>query len=237
MSDTRENGQKQPGHIGIIMDGNGRWATSRGLSRSDGHRAGAEAVRRVVTSCRRLGIAALTLYAFSRENWSRPKEEVGFLFGQLVDFLGKELPTMQEQQIRLCHFGGREELPLASRTALDYAIKKTAGNTAMTLNLAVNYSGREEIAKACREIVKSGARPEEVTVELIQAHLYSAGQPDPDLIIRTSGEQRISNFLLFQSAYSEYYFTEVLWPDFCENDLKEAIASFSGRIRRFGKAE
>lgn len=219
------------------MDGNGRWATGRGLTRSDGHRAGAETVRRVVTACRRIGVPVLTLYAFSRENWSRPQEEVSLLFSQLVDFLGRELPGMMEHGIRLRHFGGREELSLAVRKALDYAIAKTAQNTGMSLNLAINYSGREEIALACREIVKSGVKPAEVTVELVQKHLYSAGQPDPDLIIRTSGEQRISNFLLFQSAYSEYYFTEVLWPDFGEADLNDAIAGFNRRVRRFGKAE
>lgn len=232
-----DSGQKLPQHIGIIMDGNGRWATGRGLSRSDGHRAGAETVRRIVTACRKAGISALTLYAFSRENWSRPKDEVSLLFSQLVDFLKRELPSMQEYQIRLCHFGERGELPLASRKALDYAIKKTSGNTGMTLNLAINYSGREEIARACREIVRSGAKPEDVTVELIQQHLYSAGQPDPDLIIRTSGELRTSNFLLFQSAYSEYYFTGVLWPDFGEAEFEDALKNYAGRARRFGKAE
>lgn len=237
MSSSDEAGLKIPEHIGIIMDGNGRWATGRGLTRSDGHRAGAETVRRVVTACRRIGVPVLTLYAFSRENWSRPQEEVSLLFSQLVDFLGRELPGMMEHGIRLRHFGGREELSLAVRKALDYAIAKTAQNTGMSLNLAINYSGREEIALACREIVKSGVKPAEVTVELVQKHLYSAGQPDPDLIIRTSGEQRISNFLLFQSAYSEYYFTEVLWPDFGEDDLNDAIASFNRRVRRFGKAE
>lgn len=237
MSSSEATGQKVPAHIGIIMDGNGRWATRRGLTRSDGHRAGAETVRRVVTACRRMGVPTLTLYAFSRENWSRPKEEVSLLFSQLVDFLGRELPGMMEHGIRLRHFGGREELSLAVRKAMDYAISKTAGNTGLTLNLAINYSGREEIARACREIVRSGAKPDDVNVELVQQHLYSAGQPDPDLIIRTSGEQRISNFLLFQSAYSEYYFTEVLWPDFGEDDLKAAIESFNGRARRFGRAE
>lgn len=237
MSSSDEAGLKIPEHIGIIMDGNGRWATGRGLTRSDGHRAGAETVRRVVTACRRIGVPVLTLYAFSRENWSRPQEEVSLLFSQLVDFLGRELPGMMEHGIRLRHFGGREELSLAVRKALDYAIAKTAQNTGMSLNLAINYSGREEIALACREIVKSGVKPAEVTVELVQKHLYSAGQPDPDLIIRTSGEQRISNFLLFQSAYSEYYFTEVLWPDFGEADLNDAIAGFNRRVRRFGKAE
>lgn len=237
MTSSGETGQKLPAHIGIIMDGNGRWATARGLSRSEGHRAGASAVRRVATACRKLGIGALTLYAFSRENWSRPKEEVGFLFSQLVDFLGKEMPLMQEHQIRLCHFGGRDEIPVASRKALEYAIDKTSGNSAMTLNLAINYSGREEIAMACRKIIESGTKPEDVNVELIQQHLYSAGQPDPDLIIRTSGELRISNFLLFQCAYSEYYFTDVLWPDFDEEELEKAIVSFGGRTRRFGRAE
>lgn len=228
---------RQPAHIGIIMDGNGRWATRQGLERSAGHKAGAETVRHIVTACRQRGIGSLTFYAFSRENWARPKDEVNFLFGQLVDFLGRELPTMQKNQIRLRIFGEASELPLAARKGLDYAIKKTATNSGMNLNLALNYSGREEIIRACREIMQSGLKPEELDAEKFKYYLYSAGQPDPDLIIRTSGEYRISNFLLYQSAYSEYYFTEVLWPDFSEKDLDEALGSFAGRTRRFGRSE
>lgn len=223
-----------PAHIGIIMDGNGRWAKQRGLARSAGHDAGSEAVRRIVTACRKIGIKSLTLYAFSRENWSRPKEEVSFLFGLLVDFLGKELTSLQENNIRLNIFGDKSGLPFAARKALDYVIGKTRGNTAMQLNLALNYSGREEIITACKKFVAAGGDINELTPELLSDYLYSAGQPDPDLIIRTSGEYRTSNFLLYQGAYSEYYFTPVLWPDFEEKDLFEAIESYAGRTRRFG---
>ncbi len=219
------------------MDGNGRWAKLRGLSRSDGHKAGSEAVRKVVTECRRLGIAHLTLYTFSRENWSRPVEEVRFLFSMLVEFLGKELPELQKQNIRLSVFGETDSLPLASRKALRHAMDKTAKNTAMCLNLALNYSGREEIARACRLFMRAGRAPEEATPENLAQYLYSAGQPDPDLVIRTSGELRISNFLLFQSAYSEFYFCQTMWPDFSEADLQAALADYAGRKRRFGKAD
>lgn len=223
-----------PRHIAIIMDGNGRWATARSKARSEGHRAGADAVRRITTRARELGVGHLTLYSFSRENWTRPKEEVGFLFGLLTDFLGKELPTLQQNDIRLHAFGETDELPLASRKALEYAIRKTRNNQSMHLNLALNYSGREEILMACRKLMEQGRAAADITVEDFSSCLYSAGQPDPDLVIRTSGEQRISNFLLFQSAYSEYYFTEVLWPDFAEADLDKAIEAYSRRTRRFG---
>lgn len=216
------------------MDGNGRWAKQRGLSRSAGHDAGAEAVRRVVTACRKIGIQSLTLYAFSRENWSRPKEEVSFLFGLLVDFLGKELAALQENDIRLNIFGDKADLPFAARKALDYVLGKTRSNTAMQLNLALNYSGREEIIMAVKKFVAAGGDVNGLTPEILSDYLYSAGQPDPDLIIRTSGEYRTSNFLLYQGAYSEYYFTPVLWPDFEEKDLREALESYAARTRRFG---
>ncbi len=218
------------------MDGNGRWATVRGLSRSDGHKAGTETVRAVITECRKLGLECLTLYTFSHENWARPKEEVGFLFDLLVRFLTHELPELQRQNIRLHLAGESNRLPLAARKTLEHACKATAGNTAMTLNLALNYSGREEIARACRRLMEQGISPAAVTPEAIGANLYTAGQPDPDLVIRTSGELRISNFLLFQSAYSEFYFTPTLWPDFTPEELRRAISEYAGRNRRFGKA-
>jgi undecaprenyl diphosphate synthase len=216
------------------MDGNGRWAAKRSLSRSDGHRAGAAAVRRVVTACREKGIESLTLYSFSKENWMRPKEEVTFLFGLLTDFLKIELPALLENDISLHVFGDTAALPLASRKALAYVIRKCAGNKSMRLNLALNYSGRDEIVLACRKYMEDGGKPENLTPEVFSGYLYSAGQPDPDLVIRTSGEQRISNFLLYQSAYSEFYFTPTLWPDFEERDLDEALREFSRRDRRFG---
>jgi undecaprenyl diphosphate synthase len=216
------------------MDGNGRWAVRRGLPRSEGHRAGAAAVRRVVTAAREIGLGHLTLYTFSRENWSRPVEEVSLLFGLLVDFLGRELDTLQKNDIRLHIFGENAALPLAARKALEHVLTKTRGNGSMHLNLALNYSGREEITRACKQYAAEGGRLEDLTPELLAAHLYSAGQPDPDLIIRTSGEYRTSNFLLFQSAYSEYFFTETLWPDFEAKDLYEALRGYTQRIRRFG---
>lgn len=216
------------------MDGNGRWAKQRGLSRSDGHRAGSETVRSIVTECRKIGLPYLTLYAFSRENWNRPKEEVHFLFELLVDFLGKELPSLQKQSIRLHLLGEIDGLPLATRKTLEHACRKTANNSAMTLNLALNYSGRCEIAHACRTLLSQGVSPEAITPESIEGALYTAGQPDPDLIIRTSGEMRISNFLLFQCAYSEFYFTDTLWPDFTPEELHRAITDFTSRSRRFG---
>ena len=218
------------------MDGNGRWAKQRGLSRSDGHKAGAEAVRSLIAECRKLDLEYLTLYTFSQENWNRPAEEVTFLFELLVEFLTLELPELHRRNIRLRLLGKLEPLPLAARKTLEHACAKTAGNTAMTLNLALNYSGREEIARACSRIMAGNIPAEAITPELVSEHLYTAGQPDPDLVIRTSGELRISNFLLFQTAYSEFYFTPTLWPDFTAEELHKAIEDFAGRNRRYGKA-
>jgi undecaprenyl diphosphate synthase len=216
------------------MDGNGRWAAKRSLARSEGHKAGAAAVRRIVTACRKKGIRHLTLYSFSKENWTRPKEEISFLFGLLADFLKLELPALLEHDIRLHVFGDAEALPLAPRKALSYVMRKCASNQSMHLNLALNYSGRDEIVMAFRKYMDAGGSPENLTPEILSNYLYSAGQPDPDLVIRTSGEQRISNFLLYQGAYSEFYFTSTLWPDFEEADLDAALREFSGRSRRFG---
>ena len=229
--------QNLPRHLAIIMDGNGRWAQARGLSRSDGHKAGAENVHRFVAECRRLGIAHLTLYAFSSENWNRPKAEIGALFALLLEFLRREVPLMMEQNIRLQVLGDVEGLPLAQRTALKHAMGKTAGNTAMTLNLALNYGSRAEIVRAVRDIVAQGIAPENIDEACIANHLYTAGQPDPDLVVRTSGEQRLSNYLLYQCAYSEFHFTDVHWPDFDETCLHDALASYAGRSRRFGKTQ
>ena len=216
------------------MDGNGRWAKKRGLARSEGHRAGTETVRAIIRECRRMGLGYLTLYTFSQENWNRPKEEIGFLFDLLVQFLGKELPELMEQDIRLLVAGEMDALPLAARQTLKHAIAKTAGNASMTINLALNYSGREEIARACRLLMETGASPETVTPKALARYLYTAGQPDPDLVIRTSGELRTSNFLPFQSVYSEYYFTPTLWPNFTPEELHQAIAEYAARNRRFG---
>ncbi|MDY0274372.1 MAG: isoprenyl transferase [Desulfomicrobium sp.] len=221
-------------HLAIIMDGNGRWAKARGLSRSDGHKAGTTAARAIVQECRKLGIPYLTLYAFSKENWSRPKQEVGFLFTLLKDFLETELPTLLQQEIRLHVLGDLNGVPLATRTMVQHTMNKTALGTAMTLNLALNYSGRHEIVRACQRLLAQKVAPTDVNEELFAQHLYTAGMPDPDLIIRTSGEQRLSNYLLFQSAYSELYFTDVAWPDFHASELHLALQDFAHRQRRFG---
>ncbi len=223
-----------PQHVAIIMDGNGRWATARGLPRSEGHRAGTEAARGVVTHCRELGIRHLTLYTFSKENWGRPAEEVRFLFDLLVRFLTRELDTLLTQSIRFQVLGEMAELPLATRKVLGHVIAKTAHCTEMTLNLALNYSGREEILRACRRLIAQGVAPQDVTAERLSGELYTVGQPDPDLIIRTSGEKRLSGYLLWQSAYSEFAFPEVLWPDFTAEHLDAVLADYSHRSRRFG---
>jgi undecaprenyl diphosphate synthase len=223
-----------PRHIAVIMDGNGRWAKARGLPRGEGHRAGAEAARRVVEECLALGVGGLTLYTFSRENWSRPAEEVGFLFDLLVDFLTRELPNLEKRGVRLRVLGEAAELPFAARKTLAHACSRTEKGEALRLNLAINYSGREEIVRACRLFAESGLPPAQMTAERFSDYLYTAGQPDPDLVIRTSGEIRLSNFLLFQSAYSEFYFCDILWPDFGKEDLHEAIRQYIGRSRRFG---
>ncbi len=223
-----------PAHIAVIMDGNGRWAQQRGLSRGEGHKAGVRAARAIVTECRTIGIRHLTLYTFSRENWARPRDEIALLFQLLARFLGEELPSMEKNGIRLRVFGETGELPLAARTALKHAMNRTRDRADMTVNLALNYSGREEILRAARAALASGIRPEELTEQSFRAGLYSFDQPDPDLIIRTSGECRLSNYLLFQSAYSELYFTDVLWPDFTPDELHRALREYAGRNRRFG---
>ncbi|WP_051261936.1 polyprenyl diphosphate synthase [Desulfovibrio inopinatus] len=223
-----------PKHVAIIMDGNGRWAAKRGLSRSDGHKQGTEAAKAIVTHCRELGIGHLTLYTFSKENWGRPKDEVRFLFDLLRMFLNSELKSLLEQSIRLKVLGDISSLPAPARMTLEHVQKKTENGDAMVLNLALNYSGRDEILRAARRLIEQGVRPEDVTEETFSSQLYTCGQPDPDLVIRTSGEQRLSNYLLFQAAYSELYFTTVYWPDFTPEEFDKALADFTGRQRRFG---
>lgn len=224
-----------PAHVAIIMDGNGRWAKQRGLPRTDGHKAGTEAAQAIVTRCRELGVKHLTLYTFSRENWSRPKAEVKTLFELLVTFLKREEKSLKEQDIRLKILGDIDGLPLAVRQVLKHVMRQTAKCESMYLNLALNYSGREEILRACRTLIREGVAPEDVTEAAFQDKLYTAGQPDPDLVIRTSGELRLSNYLPFQTAYSEFYFTDTYWPDFSPDKLEEALEDFSRRQRRFGK--
>ena len=236
-TDNEQTPHKLPRHIAVIMDGNGRWAQQRGLARSEGHKAGVGAARALVTECRKLGIEYLTLYAFSRENWQRPLEEVNALFSLLVEFLGQETSVMERESIRLRTIGEVDALPLAVRAAVRHALQRTAHCSAMTVNLALNYSGREEILQAARALARDGVKPEQISEEEFSGRLYTAGQPDPDLLIRTSGELRISNYLLFQCAYSELYFTEELWPDFGPESLHKALAGYAARRRRFGKTQ
>ncbi|MFW6415030.1 MAG: polyprenyl diphosphate synthase [Thermodesulfobacteriota bacterium] len=221
-------------HLAIIMDGNGRWAKQRGLSRGEGHKAGTETAREIVKECRRQGISYLTLYAFSRENWSRPKNEVNFLFDLLIKFLKQEESSLIEQSIRLNILGDWQKLPFSVRQVVKYVCNKTAGGDQMTLNLALNYSGREEIVKACRDLISQGISPEEVDEDVFRRCLTTGDQPDPDLILRTSGEYRLSNYLIFQAAYSEFYFTSKYWPDFDSSDLHVALQDFANRQRRYG---
>jgi len=227
-----------PRHVAIIMDGNGRWARHRGLPRIAGHRKGVETVVEVVGSARDLGVKALTLYAFSTENWSRPRAEVEALMTLLRQYLRGQLSRMLEGGVRLKAIGRVEELPRAVRGELARAEEATAGNDVMCLQLALNYGGRQEILDAVRslavEVAAGRLRPEDVDEERVASRLYTAGIPDPDLVIRTSGEMRLSNFLLWQASYAEFYVTDVLWPDFDEAELLAAIKSFQGRERRYG---
>ena len=228
-----------PAHIAVIMDGNGRWAKQHSLGRIAGHKKGVEAVRETVTACRELGVRYLTLYAFSSENWDRPAREVKSLMGLLEKFLKMELKTMLDRDIRLLAIGNCGTLPENVLKTLNEVISKTQGNSAMTLILALSYGGRDEILEAVRKIAWEAAEgkidPGGLNKEAFSDYLYTQGIPDPDLLIRTSGEHRISNFLLWQTAYTEFYFTDVLWPDFRKKDLLAAIRDYQGRERRFGK--
>jgi undecaprenyl diphosphate synthase len=230
---------KLPQHIAIIMDGNGRWAERHAMGRVLGHRKGAESVRVVVRSCRRIGISFLTLYAFSMENWLRPKAEVRALLTLLKEYLVNEVQEMMDQNIRLTAIGNLDSLGAPVLMKLRETIERTAGNQGMVLNLALSYGGRDEIATAAGRMVSDSLagkiKPADVTKELFQRYLYTRALPDPDLLIRTGGEYRISNFLLWQMAYTEFYFTDILWPDFREPDLMEAIAEYQQRERRFGR--
>ncbi|MGE5174067.1 MAG: isoprenyl transferase [Betaproteobacteria bacterium] len=223
-----------PRHVAIIMDGNGRWALRRGLPRIAGHKRGVETVRRITEECRRLGIGVLTLYAFSDENWGRPRDEVGFLMDMLGTFLKSEIAAMKANGIRFRTIGRIERLPATVQSWIEKAVTETAGNTRMILNLALSYGGRGEILEAIRRMRAAGIAAEQMTDEVFSSYLDTAGLPDPDLIIRTSGEKRISNFLLWQAAYTELYFTGTLWPDFAEKDLLDALIDYQGRQRRFG---
>jgi undecaprenyl diphosphate synthase len=227
-----------PRHVAIIMDGNGRWAAKRSQPRVAGHRAGVEAVRASVDTGARLGLKALTLYAFSTENWKRPRFEVDALMRMLKRYLRIELEEIDRQNIRFQPIGRTDKLAESVRRELQRAVERTAKNTGMVLSVALNYGGRAEIVDACRVAIKTmqdeGRDPASITEEEIERELYTRGLPDLDLLVRTSGEMRISNFLLWQAAYSEIYVTETLWPDFRRTHLLEAIVDFQGRDRRFG---
>jgi undecaprenyl diphosphate synthase len=227
-----------PQHIAVIMDGNGRWAQRRHLPRVAGHRAGVQSARTVIETCARLGIPALTLYAFSMENWRRPKAEIDFLMRLLREYLRRELPTIHQNNIRMLVIGRADQLPDEVREDVERAMEQTAGNTGMVLTVALNYGGRAEIVDAFNRILdrvrNNGLANAQVDEEMISRFLYTAGLPDPDLLIRTSGEMRVSNFLLWQIAYAEIYVTETLWPDFNRAQLYEALLDFQKRERRYG---
>jgi undecaprenyl diphosphate synthase len=228
-----------PKHLAIIMDGNGRWAKKHGLFRTLGHESGTKSVKKIIEACSNLGIENLTLYAFSTENWNRPKVEVEALMKVLVNSLIKELPTLEKNSIKMNAIGNLEKLPAKAQRELQDVISKTAGNTKLVLTLALSYGSREELVNAVKNIsdkVKNNIISiDKIDDSVINEHLYTHNLPDVDLLIRTSGEHRISNFLLWQIAYAELYFTDILWPDFKENDLYEAIISYQKRERRFGK--
>ncbi len=230
-----------PRHIAIIMDGNGRWARQRQKPRIEGHRHAAGAVRETVERCAQLGIGYLTLYSFSLENWKRPADEVGGLMALYAEYLASERPTIMDNNVRVVQVGRREGLPDSVLRELDTTSELSRGNTGLTLCLALNYGGRAEIADAVRDIarrVRAGAlAPDEIDEETIAGALYTADIPDPDLVVRTAREMRISNFLLWQISYAELYVTPVLWPDFSEQDLYEAIRAYVHRERRFGDVQ
>src|SRR4051812_16127407 len=228
------NFEQLPAHVAIIMDGNGRWAAQRHLPRVEGHRAGIDSVRDVVEASARLGIDVLTLYAFSVENWKRPRAEVNMLMLLLKRYIRLELPTLLKNNIRFRVIGRTEELSLDVQHELDLGIAKTSANTGMLFNIALNYGGRAEIVDAARRAIASGLSPDDLDERRFSEFLYTAGQPDPDLLIRTSGEMRVSNFLLWQIAYAEIWVTETLWPDFRRRNLLEAVVAYQKRDRRYG---
>lgn len=229
---------KLPSHIAVIMDGNGRWATKKGVPKLSGHKAGMEALKKIVRKSGEIGVEYLTVYAFSTENWKRSAEEVGGIFQILVYYMERELKEIHKQNVKVNILGDYSAIPKKAENAVNEALELTKNNTGLKFNIALNYGGRDEISRAVKliaEDVKNGViSSEEITEDLIASKMYTGEMPDPDLVIRTSGELRLSNFLLWQSAYSEFYFTDVLWPDFDENQYLKAIESFQHRKRNFG---
>lgn len=243
--ETQETGkldpEKLPRHVAIIMDGNGRWAQKRGMPRSFGHKAGVEALRGIIRRSSDLGIAALTIYAFSTENWKRSVEEVGALMGLLLEYFTRELDELHREKVCIRILGDIESMPKGlekQQAALYAAMEKTKGNTGLKLNIALNYGGRQEIVRAAQALAKKAAagdlQPEAITMETLADELYTVGLPEIDYLIRTSGELRLSNFLLYQCAYAEFYITDTLWPDFDVRAYDEALSAFASRNRRFG---
>jgi len=226
--------ERIPTHVAIIMDGNGRWALARGLPRLAGHRAGTENLRRIIEACIEFGIRYLTIYAFSTENWGRPQEEVQGLLRILEDVIDRELQELHDQGVQLHHIGRLDRIHPALRQKVLHAVEYTKNNSRLVLNVAFNYGGRDEIVCAIQRMIEDGVKAEEVTTDLVNRYLFTAGVPDPDLIIRTSGELRGSNFLIWQGAYSEWYFTPTYWPDFNREELLKALQEYAQRERRYG---
>jgi undecaprenyl diphosphate synthase len=224
-----------PTHVAIIMDGNGRWAKKRGLPRIAGHRAGTENLRQIIRSTVEFGVKYLTIYAFSTENWGRPQEEVEGLFSILADVIDREFEELNKEGVRLLHIGRLDRLPQELQKKVNHAMELTHANERLSLQLAWNYGGRDELVCAISRMIEEGVKPDQVTPELVGQYLFTAGIPDPDLVIRTSGEMRTSNFLIWQTAYSEWYTTPTLWPDFNREEYWKALSEYSQRERRFGK--
>jgi undecaprenyl diphosphate synthase len=231
------DGRAVPRHIAIIMDGNGRWATARHLPRALGHRAGVEALRRTVQLCNDYSVPMLSVYAFSTENWGRPSDEVDALMGLMWETIRTDVDRLHREGVKLRHIGRREGLSADIQRAIEHMETLTQGNDRLTLNVCFNYGGRTEIVDAVRAIVAAGVPCDEISEELFERHLYTRGLPDPDLVIRTAGEMRLSNYLIWQVAYAEYYATPVLWPDFGHDDFVAALDAYAGRKRRFGKLD
>lgn len=227
-----------PAHIAVIMDGNGRWAKERNLPRTMGHRAGMDTIRKIVKESSKLGVRYLTLYAFSTENWKRPEDEVTALMKLVVEFIGKEINELHKNEVVFNVIGDISKLPQVCQESIFSAKEKTKNNKGLTLNIALNYGGRDEIVsgvkKIAQEILDNNIKVEDIDEQLISNHLYTSGMPDPDIVIRPSGELRLSNYLLWQSAYSEFWFSNINWPDFTERDLHKAISDYQNRNRRFG---
>lgn len=232
-----DNERKVPEHIAIIMDGNGRWAKKRMQPRMFGHKAGMKALHETVQAASDMGIGYMSVYAFSTENWKRSADEVGGLMNIAVEYFFKEIEELNQKNVRMLVLGDRSGLPEKVQEAADNAEKSTAANTGLTLNIMLNYGGRDEIIRAFREMAEEGIPADQIDEAAVSAHLYTAGQPDPDIIVRTSGEERISNFMLWQNSYSEFFFVDTLWPDFGEKDLRRIIEEYWKRDRRYGNAK